>query len=87
MPIVENVSVKALWLGVAAVLCVFQAGPARAYKVEKVCEELPATATAKAKTKCKIVAVRPVKEGEAPKEKKEEDAGGHGAKPEAKPKH
>jgi hypothetical protein len=62
---------------------------ALAYKVEKVCEDIPATNTAKAMTKCKIVAVRPVKEGEAAKEKKEEAPGGHGApaQGEAKPKH
>jgi len=89
MHIVLNASIKALWLGATAVFCVLQAGPALAYKVEKVCEEVPPTATSKAKTKCKIVVVRPVKEGEEPKEKKEEAAGGHGAKPEAaaKPKH
>ncbi len=84
-----NASVKALWRGATLVFCVLQAGPVLAYKVEKVCEEVPATATSKAKTKCKIVVVRPVKEGEEPKEKKEEAAGGHGAKPDAaaKPKH
>ncbi len=84
-----NASVKALWRGATLVFCVLQAEPVLAYKVEKVCEEVPATATSKAKTKCKIVVVRPVKEGEEPKEKKEEAAGGHGAKPDAaaKPKH
>jgi hypothetical protein len=78
-----------------ALCCLFFAGVlwhtplALAYKVEKVCEDIPATNTAKAKTKCKIVAVRPVKEGEAPKEKKEEAPAGHGAPAhgEAKPKH
>ena len=78
-----------------ALCCLFFAGVlwhtslALAYKVEKVCEDIPATNTAKAMTKCKIVAVRPVKEGEAAKEKKEEAPGGHGApaQGEAKPKH
>jgi hypothetical protein len=36
---------------------------------------------AKAVKKCKFVVVRPVKEGEEPKEKKEEAPAGHGAKP------
>ena len=89
MHIVLNASAKARWLGATLGICLLQAGPALAYKVEKVCEEVPATATSKANTKCKIVVVRPAKEGEEPKEKKEEAAGGHGAKPEAeaKPKH
>ena len=52
-----------------------------AYKVEKVCEEIPATLNGKAVKKCKFVAVRPGQEGEAPKEKKEEAPAGHGAKP------
>ena len=52
-----------------------------AYKVEKVCEEIPATLNSKAVKKCKFVAVRPGQEGEAPKEKKEEAPAGHGAKP------
>ncbi len=52
-----------------------------AYKVEKVCEETPATLNAKSVQKCKFVVVRPAKEGEEPKEKKEEAPAGHGAKP------
>ena len=89
MHIVLNALAKSRWLGATLGICLMQAGPALAYKVEKVCEEIPPTATSKAKTKCKIVVVRPVKEGEEAKEKKEEAAGGHGAKPEAeaKPKH
>ncbi len=87
MHIPLNGSVKALWLHCMAMCLVLQAGSALAYKVEKVCEEMPATLNSKAKTKCKIVVVRPAKEGEEPKDKKEEAPAGHGAKPEAKPKH
>lgn len=77
------------WCYGMLIFLVMQTQPAWAYKVEKVCEELPATATSKAKTKCKFVVVRPAAEGEAPKEKKEEAPAGHGAKSEgeAKPKH
>jgi hypothetical protein len=59
---------------------VVYAAPAFAYKVEKVCEEIPATSNTKAFKKCKFVVVRPVKEGDEPKEKKEEA-------PSAKPAH
>ena len=49
-----------------------------AYKVEKVCTELPATAAEPAKKTCKIVRVDPNKES-APKEEKKEEKkhGGH----------
>ena len=87
MHIPLNVWGKALWLHCVAICLVVQAGSALAYKVEKVCEEMPATLNSKAKTKCKIVLVRPAKEGEEPKDKKEEAPAGHGATPEAKPKH
>ena len=59
---------------------VVYAAPAFAYKVEKVCEEIAATSNTKALKKCKFVVVRPVKEGEESKEKKEEA-------PAAKPAH
>lgn len=59
---------------------VVHAAPAFAYKVEKVCEEIAATSNTKAFKKCKFVVVRPVKEGEESKEKKEEA-------PAAKPAH
>ena len=59
---------------------VVYAAPAFAYKVEKVCEEIAATSNTKAFKKCKFVVVRPVKEGEESKEKKEEA-------PAAKPAH
>jgi hypothetical protein len=58
---------------------VVYAAPAFAYKVEKVCEEIPATSNTKAFKKCKFVVVRPVKEGEESKEKKEEAPGAKSA--------
>ena len=74
-------SSAALWRACFVACIVVHAAPALAYKVEKVCEETAATLNAKSVKKCKFVVVRPVKEGEAPKEKKEEAPAGHGAKP------
>jgi len=80
MQISSNLSSTVLWR-TCFVGCLFvHAASALAYKVEKVCEETPATLNAKAVKKCKFVVVRPVKEGEESKEKKEEA-------PAAKPAH
>lgn len=80
MQISSNRSIPA-WCRICFVAClVGHAASAFAYKVEKVCEETPATSNAKAVKKCKFVVVRPVKEGEEGKEKKEEA-------PAAKPAH
>ena len=43
-----------------------------AYKVEKVCTDVPASASEPAKRLCKIVRLPPGKEGAAKEEKKEE---------------
>lgn len=72
MQISSNRSIPA-WCRICFVAClVGHAAAAFAYKVEKVCEEIPATSNAKAFKKCKFVVVRPLKEGEEGKEKKEE---------------
>ena len=80
MQISSNLSSTALWRTCFVGCLVLHAASAFAYKVEKVCEETPATSNAKAAKKCKFVVVRPVKEGEEGKEKKEET-------PAAKPAH
>ena len=70
---------RSAWAGLLlATLWGFNFSPAWAYKVEKVCTELPATATEPAKKACKIVRVDPNKEP-APKEEKKEEKkhGGH----------
>jgi len=80
MQISSNLSIPGV-CGIGFVACLLvHAASAYAYKVEKVCEETPATLNAKAVKKCKFVVVRPVKEGEEGKEKKEEA-------PAAKPAH
>ena len=81
MQISSNLSSTVLWRTCFVACLLVHAASAFAYKVEKVCEETPATLNAKAVKKCKFVVVRPVKEGEEPKEKKEEAPAGHGAKP------
>jgi len=81
MQISSNFSSAVLWRVCLVGCLVVQAASAFAYKVEKVCEETPATLNAKSVKKCKFVVVRPTKEGEEPKEKKEEAPAGHGAKP------
>ena len=81
MQISSNFSNSAFWRAFFVGCFVLHAASAFAYKVEKVCEEVPATLNAKSVKKCKFVVVRPVKEGEEPKEKKEEAPAGHGAKP------
>ena len=81
MQISLNLSRTALWRASLVACLALHAAPASAYKVEKVCEETPATQNAKSVKKCKFVAVRPGKEGEEPKQKKEEAPAGHGAKP------
>ena len=81
MRISSNVFNAMWWRACFAGCLVVYVGAALAYKVEKVCEEIPATLNSKAVKKCKFVAVRPGQEGEAPKEKKEEAPAGHGAKP------
>jgi hypothetical protein len=81
MQISSNFSSIVLWRAGFVGCLVVHAASAFAYKVEKVCEETAATLNAKSVKKCKFVVVRPVKEGEAPKEKKEEAPAGHGAKP------
>ena len=48
------------------------AAPAWAYKVEKICTDVPASASEPAKKLCKIVRIAPGKEGAAKEEKKEE---------------
>jgi hypothetical protein len=81
MRISLNFFTTTLWRACLAGCLIVYAAAAVAYKVEKVCEETPATLNGKATKKCKFVAVRPGQEGEAPKEKKEEAPAGHGAKP------
>jgi len=62
---------------IAALLCLIGTS-AWAYKVEKVCTEIPATAKEPAKKACKIVRVDPNKESAPQEEKKEEKKhGGH----------
>jgi hypothetical protein len=80
MQISSNLFSTVLWRTCFVGCLLVHAASAFAYKVEKVCEETPATLNAKAVKKCKFVVVRPVKEGEEPKEKKEEA-------PAAKPAH
>ena len=62
---------------IAAVWCLSSAS-AWAYKVEKVCTDVAATAADPARKVCKIVRVDPKKES-APKEEKKEEKkhGGH----------
>jgi hypothetical protein len=81
MQISSNLFSAVLWRACFVGYFVLQTASAFAYKVEKVCEESPATLNAKSVKKCKFVVVRPVKEGEEPKDKKEEAPAGHGAKP------
>ena len=61
-----------------AALIIFSSSSAWAYKVEKVCTDVAATAADLAKKTCKIVRVDPNKES-APKEEKKEEKkhGGH----------
>lgn len=80
MQISSNLFSTVLWRTCFVGCLLVHAASAFAYKVEKVCEETPATLNAKAVKKCKFVVVRPVKEGEEGKEKKEEA-------PAAKPAH
>jgi hypothetical protein len=80
MQISSNLFSTVLWRTCFVACLLVHAASAFAYKVEKVCEETPATLNAKAVKKCKFVVVRPVKEGEEGKEKKEEA-------PAAKPAH
>ena len=56
----------------------FNCSMAWAYKVEKVCTDVAATAADAAKKTCKIVRIDPKKESEPKEEKKEEKKhGGH----------
>ncbi len=80
MQISSSLSSTVLWRTCFVGCLLVHAASAFAYKVEKVCEEIPATSNTKAFKKCKFVVVRPVKEGEESKEKKEEA-------PAAKPAH
>jgi hypothetical protein len=80
MQISSNLSSTVLWRTCFVGCLLVHAASAFAYKVEKVCEEIPATSNTKAFKKCKFVVVRPVKEGEESKDKKEEA-------PAAKPAH
>ena len=81
MRLSSNLSGTAMWRACFVGYLVVHAVAAFAYKVEKVCEEVPATLNTKAVKKCKFVVVRPAKEGDEPKAKKEEAPAGHGAKP------
>jgi hypothetical protein len=80
MQISSSLSSTVLWRTCFVGCLLVHAASAFAYKVEKVCEEIAATSNTKAFKKCKFVVVRPVKEGEESKEKKEEA-------PAAKPAH
>jgi hypothetical protein len=66
------------------VACLLGAPSAWAYKVEKICEDLPATASAPAQKKCKVVRIQAggaAKAGDG----KAGDAKGGDAKKDAKP--
>jgi len=72
---------KSFFFSILTVLALFASSSAWAYKVEKVCEDVPATSKAPAHKKCKVVRVNekaPVK-GDGKSDAKAD------AKPEAKP--
>ena len=72
---------KSFFFPILTVLALFASSSAWAYKVEKVCEDVPATSKAPAHKKCKVVRVNekaPVK-GDGKSDAKAD------AKPEAKP--
>ena len=72
---------KSFFFSILTVLALFASSSAWAYKVEKVCEDVPATSKEPAHKKCKVVRVNekaPVK-GDGKSDAKAD------AKPEAKP--
>ena len=69
-PVIARMARPLLW----ALLCVCSSA-AWAYKVEKVCTDIPATAAEPAKKVCKIV--RKMEDKEAPKEEKKEEKKKH----------
>jgi hypothetical protein len=70
----------------ASVLSLFWLPAAWAYKVEKICEDIPATSSAPAMKKCKLVKVQEGGAAKAGDAKGDAKAEGHGeAKKDAKP--
>jgi hypothetical protein len=70
----------------ASVLSLFWQPSAWAYKVEKICEDIPATSSAPAMKKCKLVKVQEGGAAKAGDAKGDAKADGHGdAKKDAKP--
>lgn len=78
-------SLKLFILPILVGIAMFASASAWAYKVEKICEDIPATSSAPAQKKCKVVRVKeggPAKPGDGKAEggdakKDAKPAGGH----------
>ena len=77
-----NFSIASLTAVLALTASIFATPAAWAYKVEKICEDIPATSTAPAQKKCKVVRVQ---EGGAAKAGDGKGDGKGDAKKDAKP--
>jgi hypothetical protein len=77
-----NFTITSLTALLALTSCLLASPAAWAYKVEKICEDIPATSTGPAQKKCKVVKVQ---EGGAAKAGDGKGDGKGDAKKEAKP--